>query len=88
MDISQFNWNPLKNEWLKLVRGVSFEEIVSSTLITLRNHPRLKNQQVMFFEYKGYVWVIPFVVEERGRLFLKTAYASRYYTRKYRRGEL
>jgi hypothetical protein len=41
----------------------------------------------MLFEYKGKMWVVPFVDSEKER-FLKTLYPSRKYTKLYEKGEL
>jgi len=38
----------------------------------------------MLFEYKGYIWVVPFV-KANGEIFLKTLYPSRKYTKIYRK---
>ncbi len=80
-----FKWNELKNERLKLTRGVSFQEIVKSKYIRTVEHPQRTNQEVMLFEYKDYVWAVPFV-EQENEIFLKTAYPSRKHTKLYRRG--
>jgi len=40
---------------------------------------------IMIFEYKNYVWAVPCVIEEK-RVFLKTAFPSRKYTKRYKRG--
>ncbi len=69
-------WNELKSKRLKQVRGVSFEEIIAAKFIVMRRHPTRKNQQVMVFEHKGYMWAVPFVEDENG-IFLKTIYPSR-----------
>lgn len=41
----------------------------------------------MLFEYRGYVWVVPYV-ETGGELFLKTLFPSRKYTKLYKQGGL
>ena len=38
----------------------------------------------MLFEYKGYIWVVPFVKSSE-EMFLKTLYPSRKYTTIYRK---
>ena len=86
MDLSQCHWNGLKNDRLKKTRGVSFEEIVGAKLIGIENHPSKMLQERMLFEWKGYIWVVPFVRQEKG-LFLKTLYASRKHTKQYLGGK-
>ena len=86
-DIGDIRWNPLKNERLKKTRGVSFDEIMESNYLGIWNHPNRPLQQVMLFERKGYIWMVPFV-RQGNEVFLKTLYASRKYTKRYKRGEL
>ena len=83
MDPSEFKWNALKNERLKKTRGVSFEEIVLAQFVDIEKHPSNEFQERMFFEWKGYIWVVPFV-REGGAIFLKTVYPSRKHTKKYK----
>lgn len=73
-------WNLLKNETLKKERGISFEDILNGQLIAVKKHPNKKNQKLMLFKLKDYIWVVPFV-ESKNELFLKTAFPSRKYTK-------
>lgn len=84
--MSEIKWSFIKSNRLKKVRGVSFEEIVEAKLVSIKKHPNKEHQSIMLFEYKGYIWVVPFV-EEGENIFLKTLYPSRKYTKKFRRGE-
>ncbi len=79
-------WNLLKSERLKKVRGVSFEEIIRAKLIAVKKHPQKEYQEIMLFEYRGYIWIVPFVRSEN-EIFLKTLYPSRKYTSIYRKGK-
>jgi len=47
--MKEFKWDAAKNEWLKITRGMSFEEIVGSKLITTKDHPRIPHQKIMYF---------------------------------------
>ncbi len=85
--MKELKWDLTKNERLKKVRGVSFEEVVNSKLIAIKEHPTKEIQSLMLFEFRGYVWVVPFV-EEKEYIFLKTLYPSRRYTKSYRKGEI
>ena len=80
-------WNRLKSAWLKHIRGVSFEEIVEANLLDIIKHPSKTKQQILIFEYKGYTWAVPYVIDERG-VFLKTLYPSRKYHKLYKQGEV
>jgi hypothetical protein len=75
-------WDPRKSEWLKRARGVSFEEIVRSKLLAIEQHPARENQQIMVFEHRNYIWVVP-CVEGADEFFLKTLYPSRKYAQRY-----
>lgn len=85
--MKEISWSQLKSDRLKKTRGVSFEEIIGQKLIAIKEHPAKENQCIMLFEYKGYVWIVPFV-EDKDHIFLKTLYASRKYTKLFRKGQL
>ena len=70
-------WNELKSKRLKQTRGVSFEEILQGKQIDKIEHPTKSNQNILIYEYKEYIWAVPFVIEEDGMRFLKTIYKSR-----------
>ena len=80
-------WDSLKNEWLIRTRGVSFEEIVRATLVATIKHPKRQHQEYLLFEINGYIWAVPYVTDGDD-IFLKTAFPSRAYTKKWIRGEL
>jgi hypothetical protein len=85
--MKEIHWSQLKSERLKKTRGVSFEEIISSKLIDIRNHPHNKKQKILVFKYKGYIWAVPYVIGGK-TIFLKTIYPSRKLTKLYRKGDL
>jgi hypothetical protein len=71
----------LKSDRLKRTRGASFEDLLKGDLIAVKKHPKRKDQNIMLFKYKGYVWLVPYVLEKNGDIFLKTLYPSRKYTK-------
>lgn len=75
----------LKSDQLKRTRGTSFEEIISSKFIAIKDHHNRTYQKIMLFEYKSHILLVPFV-ETDGVVFLKTLYPSRKYTKLYQRG--
>lgn len=79
------SWNVTKSQRLKRIRGVSFEEIFEGELLDIRGNPVRNNQHMMIIDYRGYIWAIPCVIEERG-IFLKTLYRSRKYQKLYKKG--
>lgn len=83
--MKEIRWSLVKSERLKRVRGVSFEEVIASKFIAVKKHPHRENQNIILFEYKEYIWVVPYI-EEGNSIFLKTLYPSRKYTKLYKRG--
>jgi len=87
--VKPFRWNPDKNDRLKDVRGISFEEIVLAIeedgLTDILVHPnqrRYPGQVVLVVAYRNYVFLVP-SVEESTHYFLKTIIPSRKATRDY-----
>lgn len=81
-------WNLLKNNRLKKTRGASFEDILRGKLIAVKKHAKKENQNLMLFEYKNYIWVVPYIIDENGDIFLKTLFPSRKYTKIYKEAKL
>ena len=84
-----FRWGSVKNEQLKLERGLSFEIMVvaieAGGLIDILAHPnpaKYPNQRVLVVASDGYACLVPFV-EEEDHFFLKTVIPSRKATRDY-----
>ena len=80
----RYRWNEKKNEELKKHRGVSFDEVIevldSDTILDVSQHPnenKYPNQFLMYIKFKGYVYIVPFVYENKSSIFLKTIYKSR-----------
>jgi hypothetical protein len=88
-----FDWITEKNEWLRRVRGVTFEEIVyhiqSGDLLDViepfrpSRHP---GHRIFVVNVEGYVCLAPFVESEE-TIFLKTIIPSRKRTKRYLRSE-
>ena len=83
--MKEVRWNLLKSERLKRTRGVSFDELIQAKLLAVKRHPTKTEQRLMLFEYRRYVWVVPYL-ERENEIFLKTLYPSRKYTKLYKRG--
>jgi uncharacterized DUF497 family protein len=88
-----FDWNDEKNEMLKKVRGVSFEQvelaIASGDLIGRIRYPnpeKYPNQKVFLVKIQDYVYSVPYV-EDDERIFLKTIIPNSKATKKYLGGE-
>ena len=86
-----YDWDEEKNDFLKQKRKISFEEIVfhisEGNLVDILEHPnkeKYPNQIVYLVMIQKYVYVVPCVEDKKNEIiFLKTAYASRKYTKKY-----
>ncbi len=88
-----FDWNDAKNEMLKKVRGVSFEQvelaIASGDLVDRIKHPspaKYPNQRVFLVKIEDYIHSVPYV-EDNERIFLKTIIPNSKATNKYLRGK-
>lgn len=91
--MTYFDWNPDKNEWLRVTREITFEEIVfhisRGDLLDVLEHPnasRYPGQKIFVVDVEGYVCLVPFVETEES-IFLKTIIPSRKMTRKYLGGD-
>lgn len=80
-------WDPEKNEKLKRERGISFEGVIEAifkgNVHGKTDHPNQKHypgQQLYIVEIDEYMFVVPFV-EDKEKIFLKTIFPSRKYTR-------
>lgn len=90
--MKHLSWSTEKNEILKQTRGISFEEIAflieKGKLLGVEENPGRSNQKIYIVEVENYAVVVP-VVETDTEIFLKTAFPSRKYTRRYGlKGEL
>lgn len=88
-----YDWNDEKNELLKRLRGVSFEQVVlaiaSGDLIDRLRHPnpeKYPNQMVFLVKIEDYVYSVPFI-EDDEKIFLKTIIPSRKATKKHLGGK-
>jgi uncharacterized DUF497 family protein len=91
----KFNYNHEKNIKLIQERGIGFEEIIeliaNKNLIKIVNHHNqveYPNQKIMYVRYIDKVYLIPYIKESYGTLFLKTIYQSRKATKKLYDGKL
>ena len=85
-NMKYLNWDSEKNEILKHMRGISFEEIAylieSGQILGIEENPGRSNQKIYILEIENYAVVVPFV-ENDDEIFLKTAFPSRKYAKRY-----
>ncbi|MDP3283596.1 MAG: toxin [Desulfobacterales bacterium] len=84
-----YDWNDEKNELLKKLRGVSFEQvvlaIVSGDLIDRIKHPnpdKYPNQKIFIVKIDNYTYSVPYVEDDK-KIFLKTIIPNSKETKKY-----
>lgn len=85
-----YTYSPEKNHQLIHERNVSFEEIISAIendqILDIVEHPdqkKYRNQKIYVIHLKEYVYLVPFVTESNGNIFLKTIIPSRKAKQKY-----
>lgn len=90
--MKRLRWSHEKNEVLKRMRGISFEEaayhIEHDDVLDVRKHPdqeRYPHQQIFIIELADYVCLVPFV-ENEDEIFLKTIIPSRKARKEFRNG--
>ncbi len=80
------NWDFKKNEILKRERGISFEQIAylieSGQIIGIEENPGHSNQKMYILAIENYAIIVPYV-ENDNEIFLKAAFPSRKYTKRY-----
>ena len=88
-----YDWNDEKNDLLKKLRGVSFEQvvlaIVSGDLIDRIKHPnpeKYPNQEIFLVKIDNYIYSVPYVEDDK-KIFLKTIISNSKETKKYLRGK-
>jgi len=88
-----FDLNLAKNEELKALRKISFEDIVFSIsrngLMDILEYPdqkRYPGQRIFIVNVDDYAYIVPFI-EDENTIFLKTIIPSQKMTRKYLGGK-
>ncbi len=81
------HWDEEKNNKLLLERNITFEEIseiiLNKKYLDILENPSRPEQQIFIIEMKDYIYVVPFIIDEDENIFLKTAYPSRKFQKKY-----
>jgi len=85
-----FVFSPEKNLTLIKERRISFEEVIAAIgndqILDIIHHPNQKkygNQKMYVIYAKEYVYLVPFIIDENGDIFLKTIIPSRKAKQKY-----
>ena len=82
-------WDEEKNSWLQINRNISFEEISEQILnreyLEIVENPTREDQLYFVIDIMNYTWIVPFLINEKEEIVLKTAFPSRKYHKKYGR---
>ena len=88
--MSIYIFSPEKNLILIEERNISFEEVIvaigNNQILDIVDHPNQKkygHQKMYVICAKGYVYLVPFIIDENGDVFLKTIIPSRKAKQKY-----
>jgi hypothetical protein len=80
-------WDAGKSAKLKAERGISLEEIAAMILqkeyVDIVKHPQRPGQWMFLLPIKGYMHVVPFVIDPDGNFVLKTAFPSRKFQKRF-----
>lgn len=80
-------YNGQKAEKLLKERGIDLFEmallIKQKQYIEIIVHDKRPGQKLCVLEYKGYVHLVPFMMEGEDKIIIKTAYPSRKFNKKY-----
>lgn len=87
--MQRFDWNADKNNWLRAVRGITFDDVLfhiqTGGLLDVIEHgagARRPGQRIFVVHVNDYVYLVPFVETEEV-IFLKTVIPSRKMTKRY-----
>ena len=87
--IMKYEWSPVKNEWLKEHRDISFEDVIfhlsQGDVWKIADHPnqaKYPKQKIYFVIVQDYIYLVPHIIES-DYVFLKTIIPSRKATRDY-----
>jgi hypothetical protein len=80
-------WDEDKSNRLKAERGISLDDV--ATLILEKKygdivkHPKRPGQWLFLVPIRGYIHVVPFVIDRDGNIVLKTAFPSRKFQKRW-----
>jgi uncharacterized DUF497 family protein len=90
--VKYFDWNEIKNMYLKAERSVSFEDMQAAIEagkmlddVKHSNQKRYPGQRMYIIEVNSYAYLVPYI-EDDTKIFFKTIIPSRKATKKYLKG--
>lgn len=80
-------WDKAKSKKLKETRGISIEDVAQLILdkkyLTILENPTRPSQMIFVIPYKGYTYVVPFMIDKENNIVLKTVFPSRKFHKLY-----
>jgi len=79
-----------KNKAIKLryERNIEIEDIldiiINKRYLDILEHPKRAGQQIFILEYRDYIHVVPFVIDEDSNIIIKTVFFSRNFQKIYK----
>ena len=77
----EIRWDETKSNKLKKERGISFEDVVPIILdkkyLAILENPKRPDQMIFLVKYKNYTYVVPFIIDSKNNIVLKTIFPSR-----------
>ena len=79
-----------KNKAIKLryERNIEIEDIediiINRKYLDILEHPKRAGQQIFILEYKDYIHVVPFVIDNDNNIIIKTVFPSRNFHKIYK----
>ena len=80
-------WDDEKSQKLQIERDISFDQISEIILrkeyLYILENPARQNQQIFVVKLNNYIHAVPFLIDDKSNIILKTAYPSRKLHKKY-----
>jgi uncharacterized DUF497 family protein len=74
-------WDDARRKKLRSNRDIDFEDVTRIILekkyLAILENPRRPDQRIFVVSYKGYTHVVPFVIDDKDNVILKTVFPSR-----------
>jgi len=81
-------WDIEKNKKLISERGISFEQvekiILDNKYIDILENPTRETQDIFIINLNDYIHIVPFVIDDKDNIVLKTVFPSRKFNKIYR----
>ena len=73
---------------LRFERHIEIEDIVDIIInkkyLDILEHPKREEQQIFILEYRDYIHVVPFIIDNEDNIIIKTVFPSRNFHKIYK----